>query len=172
MKGIVLAALTNGWAKALAEEFNKDYYKELYYFIKKEYTEHVVYPESKNIFAALELTDIDDVRVVILGQDPYHEEGQAHGLCFSVQPGIETPPSLKNIYREIEINIPTLCEIAGTNLSNITNKAKKLMCVICLEKFSFYFRQVGCLDSTSRIDDRNHNIAVYSFCFNGYNSAC
>jgi len=101
VKGIVLAALTNGWAKALAEEFNKDYYKELYYFIKKEYTEHVVYPESKNIFAALELTDIDDVRVVILGQDPYHEPGQAHGLCFSVQPGVKAPPSLDNIYKEL-----------------------------------------------------------------------
>jgi len=96
-----MAALTNGWAKALAEEFNKDYYKELYYFIKKEYTEQVVYPESKNIFSALELTDIDDVRVVILGQDPYHEPGQAHGLCFSVQPGVKAPPSLENIYKEL-----------------------------------------------------------------------
>ena len=96
-----MAALTNGWAKALAEEFDKDYYKELYYFIKKEYTEQVVYPESKNIFSALELTDIDDVRVVILGQDPYHEPGQAHGLCFSVQPGVKAPPSLENIYKEL-----------------------------------------------------------------------
>lgn len=96
-----MAALTNGWAKALAEEFNKDYYKELYYFIKKEYTEQVVYPESQNIFSALELTDIDDVRVVILGQDPYHEPGQAHGLCFSVQPGVKAPPSLENIYKEL-----------------------------------------------------------------------
>ena len=96
-----MAALTNGWAKALAEEFNKDYYKELYFFIKKEYTEQVVYPESKNIFSALELTDIDDVRVVILGQDPYHEPGQAHGLCFSVQPGVKAPPSLENIYKEL-----------------------------------------------------------------------
>lgn len=96
-----MAALTNGWAKALAEEFNKDYYKELYYFIKKEYTEQVVYPESKNIFSALELTDIDNVRVVILGQDPYHEPGQAHGLCFSVQPGVKAPPSLENIYKEL-----------------------------------------------------------------------
>lgn len=96
-----MAALTNGWAKALAEEFNKDYYRELYNFIKKEYTENVVYPESKNIFSALELTDIDDVKVVILGQDPYHEPGQAHGLCFSVMPGVKAPPSLENIYKEL-----------------------------------------------------------------------
>lgn len=96
-----MAALTNGWAKALAQEFNKEYYRDLYNFIKKEYTEQIVYPDSKNIFSALELTDIDDVRVVILGQDPYHEPGQAHGLCFSVQPGVKAPPSLENIYKEL-----------------------------------------------------------------------
>ena len=96
-----MAALTNGWAKVLAQEFNKEYYRDLYNFIKKEYTEQIVYPDSKNIFSALELTDIDDVRVVILGQDPYHEPGQAHGLCFSVQPGVKAPPSLENIYKEL-----------------------------------------------------------------------
>lgn len=100
-----MAALTNGWAKALAQEFNKEYYRDLYNFIKKEYTEQIVYPDSKNIFSALELTDIDDVRVVILGQDPYHEPGQAHGLCFSVQPGVKAPPSLENIYKELHDDI-------------------------------------------------------------------
>lgn len=96
-----MAALTNQWAKALNEEFKADYYRELYNFIKAEYTNNVVYPESGNIFSALELTDLNDVRVVILGQDPYHEPGQAHGLCFSVQPGVKAPPSLENIYKEL-----------------------------------------------------------------------
>lgn len=100
-----MAALTNGWAKALNDEFKKDYYRELYNFIKEEYTNNIVYPESKNVFSALELTDIDDVRVVILGQDPYHEPGQAHGLCFSVQPGVKAPPSLENIYKELKDDI-------------------------------------------------------------------
>lgn len=100
-----MAALTNGWAKALKDEFKKDYYRELYNFIKEEYTNNIVYPESKNVFSALELTDIDDVRVVILGQDPYHEPGQAHGLCFSVQPGVKAPPSLENIYKELKDDI-------------------------------------------------------------------
>jgi len=100
-----MAALTNGWAKALNDEFKKDYYRELYNFIKEEYTHNIVYPESKNVFSALELTDIDDVRVVILGQDPYHEPGQAHGLCFSVQPGVKAPPSLENIYKELKDDI-------------------------------------------------------------------
>lgn len=100
-----MAALTNGWAKALNDEFKKDYYRELYNFIKEEYTNNIVYPESKNVFSALELTDIDDVRVVILGQDPYHEPGQAHGLCFSVQPSVKAPPSLENIYKELKDDI-------------------------------------------------------------------
>ncbi len=100
-----MAALTNKWARALNDEFKSDYYRELYNFIKEEYTKKTVYPEANNIFSALELTDLDDVRVVILGQDPYHEPGQAHGLCFSVQPGVKAPPSLENIYKELHDDI-------------------------------------------------------------------
>lgn len=97
-----MAALTNGWAKALDGEFKKSYYRDLYNFVKAEYTSRTVYPPANNVFSALELTDIDDVRVVILGQDPYHEPGQAHGFCFSVQPGVKAPPSLENIYKELQ----------------------------------------------------------------------
>ena len=102
-----MTGLTKGWENILAEEFKKPYYKELYKKIKTEYDTKVVYPPSEEIFTAFNLTDIDKVKVLILGQDPYHEPGQAHGLSFSVKPGIQTPPSLQNIYKELhdEMNL-------------------------------------------------------------------
>ncbi len=92
----------NGWDAALEDEFEKDYFKALLEKVDAEYETHVVYPQKGKIFAALKNCDLNDIKVVILGQDPYHEEGQAHGLCFSVLPGVDIPPSLKNIYKEIE----------------------------------------------------------------------
>ena len=92
----------NGWDEVLADEFEKDYFKELLVKVDEEYSKHKVFPPRNKIFAALTACDIKDVKVVILGQDPYHEEGQAHGMCFSVLPGVEIPPSLKNIYKEIQ----------------------------------------------------------------------
>lgn len=92
----------NGWDKVLADEFEKDYFKELLVKVDDEYSKYKIYPPRNKIFAALTACDIKDVKVVILGQDPYHEEGQAHGMCFSVLPGVEIPPSLKNIYKEIQ----------------------------------------------------------------------
>ena len=94
--------IDNDWIIYLKDEFSKPYYKELYEFIKKEYSEHVIYPPSEDIFNALKTTPIGNVKVVILGQDPYHEPGQAHGMCFSVKPGIPTPPSLQNMYKELK----------------------------------------------------------------------
>jgi len=101
-----MPGITNDWLPALQSEFRKPYYKELYSFVQKEYMTHVVYPPSEQIFNALHLTPLSKVRVVILGQDPYHEPHQAHGLCFSVeedQP--EIPPSLINIYRELHDDV-------------------------------------------------------------------
>ena len=92
----------NKWDELLAEEWHKPYYLELRDFLKEEYGKAAVYPPAKDIYNALRLTDYDDVRVVILGQDPYHEPGQAHGLAFSVQTGTPAPPSLVNIFRELE----------------------------------------------------------------------
>ena len=92
----------NGWDIALEDEFEKPYFKELLEKVDEEYENHTVYPPRGKIFSALKHCDISDVKVVILGQDPYHEEGQAHGMCFSVLPGVDIPPSLKNIYKEIE----------------------------------------------------------------------
>ena len=90
------------WLDALSDEFKKPYYKELYSFIKDEYSKNVIYPPSEDIFNALHLTPLDKVKVLVLGQDPYHEPGQAHGLSFSVLPEkADTPPSLVNIYKEL-----------------------------------------------------------------------
>lgn len=96
-----MGAIEGKWADALKEEFRKPYYTDLYKFIKEEYSSHVIYPPSEDIFNALHLTDLRDIKVVILGQDPYHEPGQAHGLCFSVRPEVDIPPSLVNIYKEL-----------------------------------------------------------------------
>lgn len=92
----------NHWDHLLAEEFQKEYYRKLREFLVEEYRTKVIYPSMYDIFKALILTDYEDVKVVILGQDPYHGPGQAHGLCFSVPEGISLPPSLQNIYKEIE----------------------------------------------------------------------
>ena len=93
------------WNEILAEEMEKDYYQELQAFVQKRREEVRVFPEEKNVFRALELTPFESVKVVILGQDPYHGFGQAHGLSFSVQKGIPLPPSLKNIYKELQEDI-------------------------------------------------------------------
>lgn len=96
-----MGAITNDWLDAIGEEFHKDYYRNLYNFIKDEYNHCVVYPNADNIFNAFHLTPLKKVKVVIIGQDPYHGENQAHGLCFSVQPSVAIPPSLVNIYKEL-----------------------------------------------------------------------
>lgn len=92
----------NDWDAVLAEEFQKEYYLKLRAFLKTEYSSHRIYPDMYNIFNALRWTSCADTKVVILGQDPYHEEGQAHGLAFSVQRGVKIPPSLLNMYKELQ----------------------------------------------------------------------
>ncbi len=96
-----MGAITGEWLRVLEPEFAKPYYRELYQFVKKEYSERVIFPPSDRIFSALEYTPLEKVKCVILGQDPYHEVNQAHGLCFSVLPGNPAPPSLVNIYKEL-----------------------------------------------------------------------
>ena len=93
--------LGNDWDDILADEFEQEYYKRIRYWLKKEYAEQTIYPPMNDIFNALKYTAYADVKAVILGQDPYHGPGQAHGLCFSVQPGVQPPPSLQNIFREL-----------------------------------------------------------------------
>lgn len=96
-----MGAINNDWLKPLEGEFKKPYYRTLYDKVKQAYSSSIVYPPSDEIFTAFEYTPLNNVKVVIIGQDPYHEPGQAHGLSFSVKPGIATPPSLVNIYKEL-----------------------------------------------------------------------
>jgi uracil-DNA glycosylase len=97
--------ITNDWLELLENEFEKDYYKNLRAFLINEYASSTVYPDKFDIFNALNYTSYKDVKVVILGQDPYHGPKQAHGLSFSVKPGIATPPSLVNIYKELKDDV-------------------------------------------------------------------
>ena len=92
----------NDWDEILKGEFDKEYYLNLREFLKKEYKTKTIYPNMHDIFSALKFTPYNEVNAVILGQDPYHGEGQAHGLCFSVQKGVQKPPSLVNIFKEIQ----------------------------------------------------------------------
>ena len=96
-----MAAISNDWLAPLKPEFSKPYYAKLYQKVKEEYNTRRIYPPADYIFNAFALTPLGEVKVVILGQDPYHGEGQAQGLCFSVRPEVENPPSLVNIYQEL-----------------------------------------------------------------------
>lgn len=97
--------INKDWDIVLKDEFNKSYFRDLGCFIKNEYKNKIVYPKYKDIFKALKLTDYNDVSVVILGQDPYHGVNEAHGLSFSVQEGVPIPPSLRNIFKELELDL-------------------------------------------------------------------
>ena len=100
-----MVKLGNDWDSILADEWEKDYYKNLRAFLKKEYSTQRIYPDMNDIFNALKYTSFEDTKVVIIGQDPYHGFGQAHGLCFSVKKGVTPPPSLKNIFKELKSDI-------------------------------------------------------------------
>ena len=98
-----MAMISNDWLPALDQEFHKAYYRDLFTFVKQEYNTHVIYPPADDIFNALHFTPLSEVKVLILGQDPYHNEHQAHGLSFSVLPDQkDIPPSLQNIYKELQ----------------------------------------------------------------------
>ncbi|MRX71146.1 uracil-DNA glycosylase [Bacillus lacus] len=101
--------LKNDWEELLSAEFSKEYYLRLREQLKVEYQKKTVYPQMDNIFNSLHLTPYDDVKAVILGQDPYHGPDQAHGLSFSVQPGVKKPPSLQNIFKELQDDLG--CEV-------------------------------------------------------------
>lgn len=104
-----MGAIANDWLEPLRAEFGKPYYKKLYETVKHEYQTRQIFPEADDIFNAFQLTPLSQVKAVILGQDPYHNIGQAHGLCFSVKPEVEIPPSLVNIYQELHDDLG--CEI-------------------------------------------------------------
>lgn len=108
IKGVlIMIKLGNSWDQLLEDEFKSEYYLDLRDFLKKEYTTQSIFPKMNNIFEAFKLTDYHDVKVVILGQDPYHGKGQAHGLAFSVSPNVSIPPSLMNIFKELRDDVGT-----------------------------------------------------------------
>ncbi len=113
--------LSQNWYEILGQEFEKDYFKNLQKFLDEEYAKFTVYPKAENIFNALNLVKFENVKVVVLGQDPYHEPGQAHGLAFSVESGL-LPPSLQNIYKEIKTEFGF--EMSKTN-GNLSSWAKQ-----------------------------------------------
>ena len=106
-----MSMISNDWLAELGAEFKKPYYAKLYEFVKNEYDTKKVFPPADEMFNAFHFTPLNEVKVVILGQDPYHNDGQAHGLCFSVKPDVDIPPSLVNIYQE-------LCEDCGCSVPN------------------------------------------------------
>ncbi len=109
--------IEQSWKELLKSEFSSDYFKEIKEFLLKEKLEYTVYPKGSKIFEAFNLTSVNDVKVVIIGQDPYHEQNQAHGLCFSVIDGVDFPPSLKNIFKELQNDLGTPYPTNG-DLSN------------------------------------------------------
>lgn len=105
--------IEESWKKRLSDEFEQPYFHELTAFVRQEYTTKQIFPPGKLIFHAFEQSPFDSTKVVILGQDPYHGPGQAHGLCFSVPEGVEQPPSLQNIFKEIEQDLGTSIPVSG-----------------------------------------------------------
>lgn len=123
----------NKWDSILKEEFKKEYFKDLIMFLDKERKSKTIFPKSIDLFKALKLTDYDEVSVVILGQDPYHGDGEANGLCFSVNHGIQTPPSLKNIFKELKSDLNI--ERTDTDLSDWARQGVLLLnTVLTVEK--------------------------------------
>ena len=113
--------IESGWKAQLESEFEKPYFRNVTSFVRQEYATTIVYPPGRLIFNAFNLCPFDKVRVVIIGQDPYHEPGQAHGLCFSVNDGVPFPPSLQNIFKEIHDDIGTPIPTSG----NLTRWAQQ-----------------------------------------------
>ncbi|MBR4846034.1 MAG: uracil-DNA glycosylase [Bacteroidaceae bacterium] len=118
--------IEESWKQQLSAEFEKDYFVRLTEFVRQEYAQGIVYPPGRLIFNAFDLCPFDQVKVVIIGQDPYHGPGQAHGLCFSVNDGVRFPPSLVNIFKEIESDLGTPVPLSG-NLTRWANQGVLLL---------------------------------------------
>ena len=106
-------SIHQSWKEVLQEEFSKPYFEQLVLFVKREYSENICYPKGQQIFSAFNHCPLPEVKVVIIGQDPYHGEGQANGLCFSVHDGIPHPPSLVNIFRELNTDLGVPYPLSG-----------------------------------------------------------
>lgn len=141
----------NNWDNILKDEFNKKYFKDLVKFLNVENKTKTIYPKNSDLFKALKLTDYNDVKVVILGQDPYHGDGEANGLCFSVNPGIKMPPSLRNIFTELYSDLGI--KRTNTDLSDWARQGVLLLnTVLTVEKdIAFSHRGKGWEEFTDAI---------------------
>jgi uracil-DNA glycosylase len=122
---MTIPLISNSWQQILKQEFEQPYFKNLQDFLTAERQTQTIFPAATDIFSAFELTPYENVRVLLLGQDPYHDNNQAHGLCFSVQPGIKTPPSLANIYKELHSDLD--CKIPNNGYLESWSKQGILM---------------------------------------------
>ena len=144
-------SIEKSWGDALSKEFSKPYFENIRSYIRKEYKSKIIYPKGKHIFNAFNSTPFFDVKVVILGQDPYHGEGQAHGLCFSVNKNVEIPPSLKNIFKEIQSDIGIACPNTGNLQSWAEQGVLLLNNVLTVEKGSAHsHKKIGWEAFTSK----------------------
>lgn len=136
--------ITNDWLLPMKEEFKKPYYRKLYDTVKYEYAHHRVFPPRDEVFKAFDLTPLHDVKVVILGQDPYIGDGQAEGLCFSVKRGVDLPPSLKNIYRELNLDLGIPISNNGSLVSWARQGVFLLNCILTVRAHeSFSHNNIG-----------------------------
>lgn len=131
-----MSGISGVWYEKLKEQFEKPYYRDLYTFVRDEYSRGPVYPPAEDIFNAFHYTPYEKVKCVILGQDPYHEPGQAHGLCFSVRPGVPAPPSLLNIYKELQDDLS--CKIPNNGYLEKWAREGVLLLNTCLTVRAHY----------------------------------
>ena len=131
-----MSGISGVWYEKLKEQFEKPYYRDLYTFVRDEYSRGPVYPPAEDIFNAFHYTPYEKVKCVILGQDPYHEPGQAHGLCFSVRPGVPAPPSLVNIYKELQDDLS--CKIPNNGYLEKWAREGVLLLNTCLTVRAHY----------------------------------
>ncbi len=131
-----MSGISGVWYEKLKEQFEKPYYRDLYTFVRDEYSRGSVYPPAEDIFNAFHYTPYEKVKCVILGQDPYHEPGQAHGLCFSVRPGVPAPPSLLNIYKELQDDLS--CKIPNNGYLEKWAREGVLLLNTCLTVRAHY----------------------------------
>lgn len=126
--------ITKKWDNILEEEYKKEYFKKLVNDIRREYKIHTCFPKASDVFNAFRYTDYDDIKVVIIGQDPYHGVGEAHGLCFSVQDGIKIPPSLQNIFKELQADLGYLPPKSGSLVKWAKEGVLLLNSILTVEK--------------------------------------
>ena len=144
MKNVVTmnVRIAEDWKELLQEEFDKPYFAELVDFVRSEYASRQIFPAARNIFRAFDKCPLDKLKVVIIGQDPYHGDGQANGLCFSVDDGVQFPPSLQNIFKEVSEDVGAQVPSSG-NLDRWAEQGVLMLNAVCLQPLRVHKGQFG-----------------------------